>query len=684
MAHQLWLPSFFASGMVLQQQAPCSLHGKTRPNADLHLTLFRAPFDGRSVSPLDSQYGTVADLSGASDDTGAFAFELPAFEASFDPFTLTLTDGTETICLENVLFGEVWIAAGQSNMEMPLQAVQGADQLANLANLHYVRVLRQSVIGLDAKHNLYDIHPRADLCGAAWSRGDQPEAMALVSAVGFSFAREVQLDLRVPIGLIETALGGTYIHAWLSRESVEQPALKKHIEEIGFYRSAIDWNLTKDNDWNRHQPSALFNSKVAPLAGLTARGILWYQGESDYQYPEYYQKALQALVRDWHRIFRPADKRGLGFLYVQLAPYYYGHRRFEQLAEFNEMLAATRHLLTCPASLVPIYDLPPIYDSAPEGWRHPIHPAVKLPIGQRLKTVAMGLLYQHKAPESAPECTDIEVVGGKMMLSFAHIGDGLRLTGDDSRLRGFAICGADRVFVEAQARILYGLKVLVWHEQIADPCAVTYAYADMNHYANLVSRDQLPVVPFRSDREPARYCPPLEWTHCESLQIWCTPHFTDPMGTGWHPAWRIERGQGELLVEKANKAEGDGSLLLRYKDAESHEFGIEPLLQYDSQFPPLDLSPYSQLSIDIFNPDQQIKHLRLAVATGPMEAPLQALPTRITILPALRWQRLQFDLGGLPADSRAALRRLVFLVEDRKSRGQIYFDQIRLIRAIGK
>ncbi|HBP37912.1 MAG TPA: hypothetical protein DD640_04075 [Clostridiales bacterium] len=606
---------------------------------------------------------------------------MPSFAASFDPFQLTLSDGVSEICLEDILFGEVWVTAGQSNMQMPLSAVQGSEQLPALANLFYVRVLSQSANGLPDEQADYPYQPRDDLSLAAWQRGDQPDQMSDVTAVGFSFAREVHLELHVPVGLIETALGGTCIHSWLSRDSVEQHnSLKNHIREIGFYRDSKDWNQTGDWSWNLNQPTALFNCKVAPLQGLGARGILWYQGESDYQYPEYYQKALQSLVRDWHAVFRPADSRGLGFLYVQLAPYYYGHRRFEQLAEFNGMLAAVRHILPCPAALVAIHDLPLTYDSAPEGWRHPIHPAVKLPIGQRLKTVAMGLLYQRKAPDSSPECSGIEIVGGKMLLSFTNIGEGLRLTGEDGLLRGFAICGPDRIFVEAQARILYGLRVLVWHEQISDPCAVTYAYADMNQTANLISRDQLPVVPFRSDREPSLYYPPLDWTHCESLQIWCCPQSGQPESTGWRPSWRVERGLGDLIVEKANKAEGGGSLFFRYQSAGSHEFGLEPILDYASQFPPLDLSIYSQLSIDIFNSDQQIKHLRLALASGPADAELQILPTRITVLPVLRWQRLQFDLGGLPAESLAAVRRLVFILDDRKGKGTLYLDQIRLIR----
>lgn len=677
MLKQLWLPSFYSSGMILQQQIANLLHGRACPLATVTLTVDRRPFDNRSVSPLDTSYGRVHTGQAAADDQGNFTISLPPFTASFDPFTLTVSDGQKKIVLADVLFGEIWVTAGQSNMQMPLAAGHDESQLAMLANLFYVRVLVQQPDGLLGKKAAYGFQPHDDISKAAWLRGDQPEAMAGVSAIGFSFARELHLDLKVPVGLIDTALRGTHIHAWLSRSSVETSSLiREHVGQLGFYRDEKDWNLTGDQTWARNQPAALYNSKIAPLRGLGARGLVWHHGESDYQYPDYYQKALRSLIKDWQEIFCPADPRGLAILLVQLKPHFHGHYRFEQLAEFNEMLSGVRHSFSGPSAIVPIYDLPPDFSSAQPDWRSPRHPVAKLPIGQRLKTVALGLLYQRKAPASAPECSNIEIVGGKMMLSFNYIGDGLRLAGDDTRVRGFSICGPDRIFLEAQARILYGLKVLVWHDQIKEPQAVAYAHADLNGFANLVSRDHLPVVPFRSDREPSRYSPPMEWTHCESLKTWCCPRFEYPEETGWHPAWLIERGQGDIRLDKANKSEGDASIFFRYQDSGSQEFSLEPQLGYDSFFPPLNLSAFCQLALDVFNPDQQIKYLRLGVSAGPDDPGLNLLPVRITVLPALRWQRLQFDLLGLADERRAAIRRLVFIFEDRKQKGSIYLDNI--------
>ena len=680
MAKQLWLPSYISPGMILQQQVSFSLHGRARPSAEVHVMLERTPFDGRSVSPLDSQYGVQFDETTRCDEQGHFQIFLPETDASFDPFTLTVQAGPETRTISDVLFGEVWIAGGQSNMQMPIRAVQGGDQVNNLANLYYVRVLKQAVSGLDKRQKTYGYQPVDDLSDASWIRGDQPDLIAETSAVGFAFVRDLHLDLKIPVALIDTAVGGTYIHSWISRPSIERSdVLRNRVVDAGYYRDENDWKLTDSWDSAMHRPAALFNNKIAPLAGMGARGIIWYQGESDQLYPSYYQSALKALVQDWRKIFAAADPRGLGFLYVQLAPFFYGNKTFDQLAQFNEMLAATRQSLPGPTALLPIHDLPLDYAAAPEDWRHPIHPSTKLPIGQRLKTLAMGLMYQRNGPLSAPECADIEIIGNKMMLSFSNIGSGLRLIGDDTRLRGFTICGPDRVFLDAQARILYGVRVMVWHEQISEPRAVAYAHSDMNQTANLISRDQIPVVPFRSDRTPARFCPPMEWTHCESLRIWCCPKLEQPFETGWHPAWQTGGGACDLQVEKANKCEGDGAFVLRYSNLDHHELSVEPLLQYESLYPPLDLSDYQTLTLKVFNTDQQSKSMRLAIAAGPGDADLIVLESRQNILPVLRWQSLTFKLS-LPAEQLASVRRLVFQLEDRKDKGVLYLDQISLVR----
>ncbi|MBP8990212.1 MAG: hypothetical protein KBG64_08340 [Clostridia bacterium] len=652
MAEKLRIPSHFQDGMILQQQIPFVFYGQSLPGVRISVLLNRNPSDGRVVSPLDRHYGSVFHETVTADQAGRFQVDLPAFEASFDSFVLTITCENETIELKDILFGEVWVAAGQSNMEMPLGAVQSSEETAKIANLPYVRVLSHS---------------------AGWLRGDQSREMETVSAVGFSFARKLHLDLDLPVGLIEMAFGNSHIHSWISRSSIlKNEKIRQHLVAHGFYQN----DVLSDS---LNQPSVLYHNKLAPLQSLAARGVLWYQGESDYLYPNYYQEALKTLISDWNLVFRSAGEEGLAFLMVQLAPYFYGHQDFTRLSEFNEMLASVHHTLTCPSALLPLYDLPLDYENAPEKWRHPIHPTAKLPVGQRLALMASGLLYHRKAPQSAPECSGIEMVGNKMLLSFDHIGDGLRLSDSGDRLRGFTLCGPDRVFVEANARILYGVRVMVWHDQIREPQAVTYAFSDLNQDANLISRDYLPVVPFRSDRFRSKYCPPMEWTHCDSLCGWFSPDACDIFQTGWHPRWRITSGEGQLFVEPNNKIKEDGSLFFRYRTHENEGIALEPQLQYASLFPPLDLSDYEAIHVAVFNPDQHEKSMRLALVVGASDATLREQGAPQLIGPVLNWQTITFNFNE-PADQLSKTYRLLLLIDDIKMSGELYLGRVSLIR----
>jgi hypothetical protein len=143
MTDRLRLPSYYQDGMVLQQQVPLHLYGWCAAQASVQIHLERMPYDGRTVSPLDSQYGVIFSEKATADETGVFSLEMPAGHASYDPHILTFSCGEQVIILKDLLFGEIWIAAGQSNMQMPLCAIQPQKDTETLASVHYVRVLCQ-------------------------------------------------------------------------------------------------------------------------------------------------------------------------------------------------------------------------------------------------------------------------------------------------------------------------------------------------------------------------------------------------------------------------------------------------------------------------------------------------------------------------------------------------------------
>ncbi len=720
---RLILPTYVSQGMIIQQNQPFVLHGTAEPSAAVGLALSRVPADGRPVSPLDPEYGVIFDASAVADENGAFTFELPALSASFDPLTLVLTSGSSRIEVGDILAGEVWVALGADNMAFPVRAAANSQHLLEQANTPYVRFLCPHPLIPDSPPP----EPSADFTGGRWHNGDEPEAMADRSATAFAFARELCQEIHVPVGIIDLAMRNVRLYALLPRPRIsESPALRDWLTAEGLYRDETNWNL--QGEFNLNQPGAVFNSRLAPLAGLAVRGVLWQHGETDFRQPAVYAEGMKAFVVELNSLFRPASPR-LNLIIAQLPPFYTGLAKGRALARFNEMLAAARQDWPCTSALVAVYDLPPDYAAAPEPYNRPQTPWTRQPVGHRMKLIACGLVYQRKAPSSAPECSEIERVGNKFMLSFSQSGAGLRLTGDDSRLRGFSVCGSDRVFLEASARLLYGLRVLVWHDQIPHPVAVSYADTDLNVSANLVSRDGLAVVPFRSDREPSRLSETLDWTHCEQMAIWAVQGSSPDEGPRLLPLFQPGRGRVDLSVERNNKSEGDGSLLVRYETDAQKQASFRPVLDYASMYPPLDVSPFETLAVDLFNPDQQFKTLsievtlavpaavatpaasaapavtpavdaapgaakaaskpeeagRLAETADPSESmalewvPLPPLVLgTVTIEPALRWQNLRFSFSRLP-DDRRLIRGLAFVIGDRKGKGQLYIDNIRLL-----
>ncbi|MBS7565418.1 sialate O-acetylesterase [Mucilaginibacter sp. Bleaf8] len=239
----------------------------------------------------------------------------------------------------------------------------------------------------------------------------------------------------------------------------------------------------------QNQPTVLYNAMIAPLVNYTLKGMIWYQGESNSQQPQQYAKLLPNLIADWRSHFKQGT---LPFLYVQLPNY----NEVEYLpgeskwAEFREsQLKALQVPNTAMAVAIDC------------GEWNDIHPLGKKPVGERLALAAQHVAYgDNKIEWSGPIYQSANVQGNKIVITFSHTGSGLVARGD-GELKYFAIAGADKKFVWAQATI-EGNKVVVWHEAIKQPLYVRYAWAENSDSANLYNREGLPASPFRTDTNP--------------------------------------------------------------------------------------------------------------------------------------------------------------------------------------
>lgn len=698
---QITLPAWFGNHMILQQKVRIRVYGKSCPNSEIRLTLERFP-SGEMLSSGDTEYGIVFQESDFAEEDGFFEFKLPFIEASFDPFRLTVEAAGQRLVYEDILFGEVWLSAGSSNMSMPVSDSDVQSLLPEISKVSGLRFFTQNQSGLKPGRQEYSPVPLAAIHGARWIRSDQTEQVSKLSAVAAAFALQLRKELRIPVAVYDLACPATCIHSWLPREVIERDVIiKNHLREIKHYRDNEHWNelpapekkeergihkkvdnrdeAAQSPPFSRHnQPGAMFNHKLAPYTTLACRGVIWIQGEEDVQYPDYYRRAFHAFTEVLKEMLQ-SPLTGLSFIYSQLTPRLVSQVDFCRLAYFNEALAVARRKLAIKAGMITVYDLP--LDSRRENgfYGTPDTPAAKREVANRMLQTALGLAYKYDLPVSAPECISAEKVGNKLLLSFENVGKGVTLRGGSRLLKGFSICGRDGQYILADAKELYNVRVIVWHDEIKDPLSCSYAFMSFNREANLCSSSGIPVVPFRLERESSLREKPRHWADCDHLEGFRFPN-SDPrvprIGEksmpGMYPLWKLFSGRGEFKLDTDNKRQGTASLLLSYRKADERPLLFGPVLDYASDYPPLDLHLWDEMVMHVFNAEHRSKviQLRMADANG-----RETVSDQIEIKDILSWQKIHFHLKNAPVDLMR-LTKLSFSLQDPNAEGTLYIDTI--------
>jgi sialate O-acetylesterase len=300
----------------------------------------------------------------------------------------------------------------------------------------------------------------------------------------------------VPIGIIQSAFGGSNIHPWIPAEELRStPILKRYYDEWEkankTYEEAFksDKNATHPFDgileYNRLKPVTLYNAMVAPVVPYALAGILWYQGESDIGQGMMYADKMKALIAGWRRVF---NQPGLPFYYVELPPWNYGNEKM-----LPAMWEAQESCLSIPNTGMAV--------AVDVGDAKDIHPTRKKEVGERLALMALANIYGKTEIESSgPVFKDMKIDKDKAVVSFDHANKGL-MTKDGKPLEWFTIAGADGVFVAADAKIA-GNTVVVSSGKVKEPVAVRYAWSGMatNPDPNLYNKEGLPARPFRTDK----------------------------------------------------------------------------------------------------------------------------------------------------------------------------------------
>ena len=391
------------------------------------------------------------------------------------PFTMTIS-GENTIEFKNILIGEVWLCGGQSNMQWPLAETDNAEDLIAQSMDDKLRLFTVPLV--TAREPAKDLPSgKWDLCG--------PDTVRNFSAVAYHFGRELRKVLRVPVGLINDSYGGSIVQAWTSERCIMSDP-----ESRPYINNKPDWAEGPQNGF-----CLLYNGMIAPIIPYGIRGAIWYQGEGNTVSTEadHYRTSFPVLIRNWREDWGQGD---FPFLFVQLAPWARDAVFHVSVDPEGTGWAVVREAQLITSRTVTNTAMAVITDA---GDADRIHPRRKEPVGHRLALAAQAVAYGQHVAYKGPAYKSMQVKGSKAMLSFLDADGGLMVQGETAT--GFAIAGSDKKFYPAQARIVQGEKMEVWSDQVAQPAAVRYGWANYP-IANVSNRAGLPMSPFRTDQGP--------------------------------------------------------------------------------------------------------------------------------------------------------------------------------------
>lgn len=444
----------FGDNMVLQQQSQVRLWGY-----------------GDTAQPVEVEVSWNPRHYTATVDTdGRWSLAIPTPKASYTPQQITLIgENTRPIRLDNILIGEVWLCSGQSNMEMIMQPdstwrlfVERAEEEIARADCPHIRHITI------ARNESFE--PTEDLADGQW-QACTPQSVRWLSAAGYYFARQLQAELDVPVGLIIDSYGGSPLQSWLPEAIINDPFYTREQTRLGQCRESGAAKPEYD------MASALYNGMLHPVIGYTIRGFLWYQGCSNVSDAARYPKMMGDLVESWREAWHD---RQLPFYFVQIAPFVYPDHQLGRWAELAWSQTLAAQAINRSGMVI----------TADIGNPQNIHPGRKRPVGERLARLALSYTYGRPIEAQSPEVTRIHRNGMKLLIDLQHAGSELHATDRESE---FEVSPDGVLFSRAD------FKIDGQHIELLAPFEgvryVRYCWRD-NARSNIFNTEQLPLGPF--------------------------------------------------------------------------------------------------------------------------------------------------------------------------------------------
>ncbi|MBD0831602.1 GDSL-type esterase/lipase family protein [Aestuariibaculum sediminum] len=467
----LKVSKLYGENMVFQRHEPIRVSGIANPNDKITVNL----------------NGSKRVSSPGND--GKWQVVFPAMEAG-GPYKFEINSKmSKDIDLDSVYIGEVWLASGQSNMDFKVKEMQGVETvLRDSINPNvFVFSMDPKILGsqqfsdealtLCTSNNYFKY--------SGWT-SNKIIAIKEFSAIAYAFASNLQKALKVPVGILCNAVGGSPTQAWISREQMEQThETISLLNDTWFNPMVDDWVFKRkaENFGNRelsvrhpYDPTFLFDSGILPILNYNFKGVIWYQGESNTENSELHSRLFKMLVKDWRVHFK---KSQLPFYFSQLSSInrpYWGRFRDSQ-----------RKLLDLEYTGMAV--------TLDVGHPTDVHPKRKWIVGERLAKVALAKTYHKNLNFSGPLFDYTNVVNNKLEIHFTY-SNGLSTRGGGP-VKDIQIAGSDKIFVEAKTQIVNDL-LYVWSEDISQPRYVKYGYTSFTE-GNLTNITGLPASTFSNE-----------------------------------------------------------------------------------------------------------------------------------------------------------------------------------------
>jgi sialate O-acetylesterase len=443
------LPGIISSNMVLQRNTTVKIWGWAK--------------SGEKISIKTSWIANEIKVS--TPENGRWEVQLKT-TLSKDPQNIQLSSLESNIKLENILFGEVWVCSGQSNMRMPLKGYTGQPTfegnlaIANSKN-NNLRLFTITENGNPTPLDTLTSYKKWNIAS--------PDNTKDFSALAYFYGQKLQEILDVPVGIIMTSWGGTRIQPWISKDVVAP---------------FLDINKVKKDTTEKYKriPSAIYNAMINPITSYTIKGVIWYQGETNRDEPKLYQQLLPEMVKDWRKQWNIGE---FPFYYVQIAPNKYIDKTNSQYLREAQFKAS---------EVIPNSGMAVLSDI---GSDQTIHPPRKREVAERLLVITLNKTYGFKDVDcTGPIYKSMEVKEGALYLNFNFAETGLY--SPEMEISNFEIAGADKLFHTAKALIINHKQVKVFSSEVTEPVAVRYGWSNW-FIGTLFDNNMLPVSSFRTD-----------------------------------------------------------------------------------------------------------------------------------------------------------------------------------------